>query len=457
MTRKSLIKFAPLALTALVGAAFADDSSVTIYGTLDASIANIQHTLNFDPNMVAGSSPLVAPNKGTQAATGMFSGGLSPSKWGIKGQEDMGGGVKGIFLLESAINIQTGGLSNAGLALTHNTSTGPNVAIDSAINGQLFSRGAYLGLSSAEYGTLTVGRNTSFLIDNIGLSDPMLGSYAFSPIGYAGSYGGGGFTDDSRVDNSLKYKVMFGDFTLGLLYKFGGVAGSTSAQSAYQANLTYISGPLGVMLGYEQFKDGFSIGNTTNPAVGSLPVTAADTKAFMLAAKYAITPQGRVSGGFEREEFNNPSNPGTAASGTTPATGDLATTSLFGYTVASVNVTAFASQKTLNVYWFGGSYDFTPAVTVSAAGYHVTQNSWTSGPTGATNCTTNNTLCSGAQNYYSLVGDYHLSKRTDVYIGVMTSNASGGIANGNIVKSGATIVSDTSSNRITAIGMRHSF
>ncbi len=126
--------------------------------------------------------------------------------------------------------------------------------------------------------------------------------------------------------------------------------------------------------------------------------------------------------------------------------------------MASVNVSAFASQKSLNVYWLGGSYDFTPAFTVLAAGYHVSQNSWTAGPTGAESCATVNTLCSGSQNYYSLVGDYHLSKRTDAYVGVMLSRASGGIANGNIVKnSTGAIVSDTSSNRITAIGLRHSF
>jgi GBP family porin len=467
MLRKTLKFFAPLALSACVGAAFADDSSVTLYGVLDASIANVAHTFNFDPNMVSGSSPLINPNAGTQAATGIFSGGLSPSRWGIKGQEDMGGGVKGIFQLESAINIGTGTLSNAALALTHNTAAyGPNVAIDSALNGQLFSRGAFVGLSSTQYGTLTVGRNTSFMVDNIGISDPMLGSYAFSPIGYAGSYGGGGFTDDSRVDNSLKYKVTFADFTLGLLYKFGGVAGSTSAQNAYQVNGVYSAGSLAVMASYEQFKDAFSIGNTaltaaTGAVTGTLPVTAADTKAYMLAAKYAITPQGRVSAGYEREQFNNPSNPGTAYNATTGAlaTGDMAVNSLFGYSVASVTTNAYATQKSVNVYWLGGSYDVTSAFTVSLAGYHASQNSWTSGNTGATNCSNNNTKCSGAVNYFSLVGDYHLSKRTDVYLGIMTSNASGGIANSNIVKnpvSGA-VVSDTTSNRITALGVRHTF
>ena len=449
MSRKSLVKFAPLALVALVGTAFADDSSVTLYGILDASIANIQHSYNFDANAVSGANPLV--NKGTKSATGMFSGGLSPSRWGIRGTEDIGGGVKAFFLLESAINIQSGALSNGALALTHNTSgAGPNVGVDSSISGQLFSRGAYVGISS-DFGSLSAGRNTPFFLDNIGATDPLLGSYAFSPIGYSGSYGGGGYTDDARVDNSLKYKISFGDFNLGLLYKFGGVAGSTSAQGAYGINGSYTAGPLGVYLGYQQFKDAFSLGNTANPAVGTIPATAADTKAYMLSAKYTFdATKSTVRAGFEREQFTNPSNPGTAAVGATPATGDLAMTSIFGYTLASVNVAAFATQKDINVYWIGGTQEVTSEFSVSAAWYRASQNAWTAGATGAEHCgdaAKHNTLCSGATNYYSLVADYNFSKRTDTYIGIMKDTATGGMAYG-ITEPG---------NRIIALGLRHRF
>ena len=434
----------------MVGTAFADDSSVTLYGTLDASVANIQHSYTFDPNMVSEANPLIV--HATQSATGMFSGGLTPSKWGIKGQEDMGGGVKGIFLLESAINIGTGTLSNAAEALTHSGAEGPNAAADSAINGQLFSRGAYVGISSSDYGQLTLGRHPTFFLDDIGQTDPMLGSYAFSPIGYSGAYGGGGLTDDSRVDNSLKYKVGFGDFTLGLLYKFGGVSGSSSAQGAYQVNGSYVSGPLGVYLGYQQFKDAFSISGST---VGTLSATAADTKAFLLAAKYTFdATKTTIRGGYEREEFNNPSNPGTAAQVGPPAvaaTGDQAVNSLFGYTVTSVGVASYASQKNINVLWIGGTQEITSAFSVSAAWYRASQNSWTAGATGSEYCGDasgkHNTLCSGATNYYSLVLDYRFSKRTDAYVGIMKDTASGGMATG---------YTDPS-NRITAIGLRHSF
>jgi predicted porin len=447
MSRKSLIKFAPLALSALVGTAFADDTNVTLYGILDASVANIQHSYNFDANAVSEANPLVV--HATQSATGMFSGGLSPSRWGIKGTEDMGGGVKAIFLLESAINIGSGTLSNGGLSLTHSGAEGPNVSADSAINGQLFSRGAYVGLSSTDYGQITLGRNTTFFLDNIGQTDPLLGSYAFSPIGYSGAYGGGGYTDDSRVDNSLKYKISFGDFGLGLLYKFGGVSGSTSAQGAYQANLSYVSGPLGVYFGYQQFKDAFSLGGGTT---GVLSATAADTKAFMLSAKYSFdATKTTIRGGYEREQFQNPSNPGTAAAGTTPATGDQAINSLFGYTIGSVGVESFYSEKKINVFWIGGTQEITNAFSVSAGWYRASQNSWSAGATGSEYCGDasgkHNTLCSGATNYYSLVLDYRFSKRTDTYAGIMKDTASGGMAAG---------FTDPG-NRIIAVGLRHSF
>jgi predicted porin len=447
MSRKTLLKFAPLALSALVGTAFADDTSVTLYGILDASVANVQHSFNFDANAVTSGNPLV--NKGTQSATGMFSGGLSPSRWGIKGTEDMGNGIKAFFVLESAININSGTLSNGALSLAHNSaSTGPNVSADSSISGQLFARGAFVGISSADYGSLSAGRNTPFFLDNIGQVDPMLGSYAFSPLGYSGSYGGGGYTDDARVDNSLKYKLGIGDFGIGLLYKFGGVAGSTSAQGAYGINFSYAPGPLGVYAGYQQYKDAFSLGGSTS---GILSATAADTKAFMLAAKYTYDPtKTTIRGGYEREEFENPSNPGSAAVGTTPASGDLAINSIYGFTISAPNVYAFASQKKINVFWIGGTQEITSAFSVSAAWYRASQNSWSSGKTGSEYCgdaEPHNTLCSGATNYYSLVADYNFSKRTDTYIGVMKDTASGGMAYG-IVDPG---------NRIIAVGLRHRF
>jgi len=439
MFRKSVLKVAPLALAAFTGAAFADDSSVTLYGVLDAAIANIQHAYNFDPIMVSDNNPLIT--KAPHSATGMFSGGLSATRWGIKGQEDIGGGVKAIFLLESGFNISSGAIGNAVYAVSRNTAAGgPNANGDSALNGQLFARAAYVGLSSTDYGSITGGRNTSFMVDNLGLFDPLLGSYAFSPIGYSGAFGGGGYTEDSRVDSSLKYKISFGDFTVGALYKFGGVAGSSSSQGAYQLNAVYQSGPLAIGLGYEQFKDAFTVVNpngTTQP-IGTVVATAADTKAYMLGVKYKIQ-DFTLRAGYEREQFTNPSNP----------TQDALTNTLYGTTVFSVNVAPFPNQKNFNVFWVGGGYDFTDKFTLMGAVYRVTQNAFGTGAVAGCSSTASAT-CSGNTNYYSLVGDYHLSKRTDTYLGIMKETASGGMAAGFVAPQEA-------ANRTIALGFRHTF
>ena len=88
---KSRILLAPLALTALVSSAFADESSVTLYGTLDEAIANVSHSLNFSDTHPVAVNPTLGTNKGTQSATGILNGGLSATKFGLKGEEDMGG------------------------------------------------------------------------------------------------------------------------------------------------------------------------------------------------------------------------------------------------------------------------------------------------------------------------------------------------------------------------------
>ena len=257
--RKILHAAVPVALAIVATTANADDGSATLYGILDTAIANIAHGLNFDDNHPVANNPNVT--KGTQAVTGMLNGGMSATRWGMKGDEDLGAGFKAVFLLEQGFNVGSGNVSNAVRSLANNSASGPGMSADSAISGQFFNRGAYAGLSSATWGTLTAGRHQSFFLDNIASFDPMMGSQAFSPIGFSGTYGGGGATDDSRVDNSLKYKIAAGDFTLGALYKFGGIAGISTAATAYELNAVYASGPLSGQLGYQGFKDAFAISN----------------------------------------------------------------------------------------------------------------------------------------------------------------------------------------------------
>lgn len=421
------------AFCSIASAAHADESSITIYGTLDEAVAHLTHGLDFEANHPVMNNPNVT--KGTEGVTGLLNGGLSQTKWGLKGEEDMGGGLKTVFLLEQAFNLPTGAVSNAALGLANNKSTGPAMSADSAIAGQFFNRGAFVGFSSNSWGTLTAGRQQSFFLDNIAIFDPMMGSQAFSPIGFSGKYGGGGDTDNSRVDNSLKYRIAVGDFDLGALYKFGGIAGDFPAREAWELNGVYAVGAFAVQVGYQAFKDAFSISNNTG--TGSVKVTASDTKAYMLSAKYTWE-KTIFRGGFERMTYANPSDPAS----------DSQLTSIFGVTVAPpINVTAYNNEESLNVYWLGVGQQFTPAFSLSAAVYHIAQNSYA--------CTTGaQSGCAGALDYYSLLADYNFSKRTDVYLGVMDSLVSGGPANAVLNTPPAPSVNV---NVLYALGIRHRF
>lgn len=113
--KKLRLALAALPMVLATAPAAAGDS-VELYGILDTGIAHVEHSLNFDPNHPVMIIPYANIN-GINSVTGMFNGGLSASRWGIRGTEDMGNGMKAIFALESAINVPDGALSNAEASL----------------------------------------------------------------------------------------------------------------------------------------------------------------------------------------------------------------------------------------------------------------------------------------------------------------------------------------------------
>ena len=71
-------------------------SSVTLYGSLDAGIAYISN--------VGGSSKWM-----------MEQGNMQPDRWGLKGVEDLGGGLKAVFQLENGFYTNTGAFAKSGV------------------------------------------------------------------------------------------------------------------------------------------------------------------------------------------------------------------------------------------------------------------------------------------------------------------------------------------------------
>ena len=448
MTKTSLLLLAlaagvPLAAQAAPGGLTITkgDSSITLYGILDVGVADVAHAQSFDPYHPLGANPTVS-KFGDKSATGMFDGGISPSRIGLKGSTDLGNGWKGIFTLEGAIAVRSGNTTNAALGVAQNTAAGEMQSASSAVSGQLFARGAFAGISNKDFGTLTFGRHTALFLDIIGGYDALQGSQLFTPIGYSGSYGGGGATENSRVDDSVKYHGQWQAFSLGLLHKFGGVAGSSSARSTDQFSLAYEPGPFGVTVAYQTYKDAMGIGNPAGTAaqpLGTVVATAFDTQAFMLAARYKINALA-FKGGYEQMKYSNPSDP----------LGDAGATSLFGQVVSAVNVTPYtvagqSVEKKLDVYWLGAAYDVTERFNVGVSYYHVKQNDWSLGTT-----PTGSPKNSGNAKYASLLLDYHFSKAFDTYLGYMGVSTDGGM--------GSTQIGYLhDSNSTVGVGLRYAF
>lgn len=213
--------FAVAAMTSVLsGMAFAQSSSVTLYGVADAGVSYQSH-------VNGGAS-------GNGSVTALNSGGLSGSRWGIRGLEDFGNNLKGIFVLESGFDIDTG---------------------RSAQGGRLFGRQAYVGLQSA-FGAVTLGRQQNSLFDLFGMYDPMAVGPIYSLNSVDNQFNG-------RADNAIKYTGKFAELTATGFYSFGRdanvglggeVPGNFKVGTNFGGGLTYANGPISVGIAYDQYQ-----------------------------------------------------------------------------------------------------------------------------------------------------------------------------------------------------------
>jgi len=153
----------------------------------------------------------------------------------------------------------------------------------------------------------------------------------------------------------------------------------------------------------------------------SLAATVSDNQTYSVMVLYAIPGSTvKVSGGYERVTFDNPNNP------LPPGTETIG-----GYVLAFTNNTAYVNQKVLEVYWAGVKWGLTPALDMTAAYYGYSQNAFATGASAGCS-TTANAGCSGTETGLSLLFDYRLSKRFDVYAGTFYTEVQDGLANGYI-------------------------
>jgi GBP family porin len=381
-----------------------DAVDVEVYGVLDAGVGTLVHSYGGSPAFASTVNPYNL-NSSASNFTGIFSGGVSMSRWGIKAETDLGNGMKGFLKLESALDVNTGISSNNGQSISNNLSTTTNTAANgaSAINGQMFSRAAYIGMSDSLLGSIEIGRTTNFSLDQASQYDPVQNALLFSPLGFSGGIGGGlGATENTRLDNSVKYENKIGNVDLGYQYKFTGNQNDQTAGSGYVAMLGYSDGPFSLKGTYSQTYDTVAWATQySNVVTPDNNLQIENTAGYMLSGMYKINDDATLKAGYEFAKVTAPSDSNLTS-----------IKSYYGLTVSNVAVNASPEQD-FGTAWIGGDYKFTTAFNLAFAYYQI--NTYNITDVGKDYLT----------NAYSILADYNMNKYFDTYAGVMFLNYSG--------------------------------
>lgn len=217
------------------------DTAVTLYGLIDAGVAYERQKSDLivvDYDGVANDY-VTSTRSVKRSKAGLRNGGRSGTRWGLRGVEDLGHGLRAVFQLENGFDVTTG---------------------ETRQGGRLFGRKATLGLAGDSWGQIDVGRQTnlaSLYVPNI--ADPFTGNFGQSRMGVAF-----GATATVRYDNMIVYQTPdVSGFQFGVGYSFNTSgeqgwkrsSGDDSNIRAFTTALRYTRGPVGVALSYDQKKN----------------------------------------------------------------------------------------------------------------------------------------------------------------------------------------------------------
>jgi predicted porin len=178
-------------------------AAVTLYGLLDTSIS-------YQTNQAAAFLPNgQASRTGSAVTTGL--GFFNGSRWGLAGEEDLGGGLATVFRLESGFNLGNG---------------------TSLQGGREFGRQAYVGIKGSSWQML-FGRQYSVPFDVL---------LPYDTIGWGNAINSDvwvQFLAGARLDNTAKYILTLGEWRFSAAYSFGGQTGNALHGSTYSAGMTY--------------------------------------------------------------------------------------------------------------------------------------------------------------------------------------------------------------------------
>lgn len=247
MKMKKLLKPTCMAAFAAAACAASAQSSVTLYGIVDAAVER-------------------ASNGAALSASRLVSGQGSASRLGFRGAEDLGGGLRAIFNLEAAFNADNGSGAAAG-------------------GGLMFNRQSWVGLAGS-WGQVTFGRQFRPEARAVFGMDPFdAGSVASPPNTYANTV--------FRSDNAIVYETpRIAGFVGRVMYAFGErAAGVSGALDDVGASLQYYNGPLYLAYGYDSLRNAAATDRRNWHSVGG----SYDFGPAKLYAAYRIREEGAAN------------------------------------------------------------------------------------------------------------------------------------------------------------------
>jgi len=394
LMKKTLIAMTTLSAFAIQAHA---QSSVTLYGVVDAGFS-------FNSNAAGGRQYAIT------------SGNNYSSRWGLKGSEDLGGGLKAIFTIEGGFSTTTGTIGQ---------------------NGTLFGRQAWVGLSSSSYGAVTLGRQNPDGYQSVGALEAG-GQWAASGAGYGAHAGDVDNLDNfNRVNNTIKYQSpTYNGLTISTLYSLGGKAGNFTQNEIFDFGATYQMGSVVLGAVYTFVKDpNFSFyGNRANDSTTAVNITSPVQAGYASAGSQQIIAAGgaytfglaTIGLVYSNTQFQN-----------------LGTVSVTGLNTAEK---AYTGTATFNTGEVNFKYQVSPALQLGTA-YIYMRNSGASGANGAT------------YQQFDVGGYYSLSKLTSLYAVAVYQKASGTDSTGQHAVAAILGATPSKSNNqtVATIGITHKF
>ena len=366
-------------------------SSVTLYGVIDEAV---QYQTNIRGGKLVNLDSLS---------------GISGSRWGITGKEDLGAGLKAIFTLESGININNGQFAQGGTA---------------------FGRQAFVGISSDRFGTVTAGRQYDmvYYFPEFLTASAIVGAI---PGAHPGDFDN--TSNEVRFNNSLRYmSADFHGLSFGAEYSFGGVPGNFTSTSGYSIGAGYKQGPLQAGVALDYFKH-----PTASPGTGWF---TANASGFSLLAN-SLNSAYQVAQAYQ-----------DAVVAATYTIGNATVAASYSNVqYANLGQTFLNGTAIFNNYDIGVSYRFTPALSAGVMYDYMN----------ARAVTTAQGRSVGNQHYnqVAFLLDYVISKRTDVYFSGGWQRASGTSSTGQAAVADIGGSGDSSNNHqmLYRLAIRHRF